>query len=178
MLPTNESVAETYVAGAREQLTKGTRIIQHCLGQLTDQQVAWRPQESMNSIGNLILHLCGNVRQWIISGVGGEPDVRDRPREFAEPGPFVKQDLIHRLDEVVRQADEMIASVTPRQLLEPRRIQGFETTGLAAIFDSVAHFKGHTQEIVCLTRLQLGEAYRYEWVPSTPEEGAPGALPE
>ena len=68
-------------------------------------------------------------------------------------------------------------SRTPRhyELLEPRRIQGFETTGLAAIFDSVAHFKGHTQEIVHLTRMQLGDRYRFEWVPSTPEEGATGA---
>ena len=66
----------------------------------------------------------------------------------------------------------IFATVTAQQLVERRRIQGFETTGLAAIFDSVAHFKGHTQEIVCLTRMQLGDSYRFEWIPSTPEEGA------
>lgn len=126
----------------------------------------------MNSIGNLVLHLSGNVRQWIISGVGGEADVRNRPKEFSERGPFDREELIRRLDEVVQQADEVLRVVTPQQLLEPRRIQGFETTGLSAIFDSVAHFRGHTQEIVCLTRMQLGDAYRFEWAPSTPEEGA------
>jgi hypothetical protein len=171
-MPTDETVTTAYIAGVREQLAKGSEIVRHCLGQLTDPQLAWRPEESMNSIGNLILHLCGNLRQWVISGVGGEPDVRDRPAEFAEQGPFVKEDLIHRLDEVLRQADEVVGVITAEQLLQARRIQGFETTGLAAIFDSVAHFKGHVQEIVCLTRLQLGDAYRFEWVPSTPEEGA------
>ena len=81
-----------------------------------------------------------------------------------------------QLNEVVEQADAVLRTLSPLQLLERRRIQGFDTTALSAIFDSVAHFKGHTQEIVCLTRLQLGEGYRYEWVPSTPEEGAPGAF--
>ncbi len=79
------------------------------------------------------------------------------------------------LAEVLDKADVVLKNAAPLELLEPRRIQGFETTGLAAIFDSVAHFKGHTQEIVHLTRMQLGDRYRFEWVPSTPEEGATGA---
>jgi hypothetical protein len=57
-------------------------------------------------------------------------------------------------------------------LLEPRRIQGFETTVLAALFDSVSHFVGHTHQIVYITRLRLGDAYRFQWVPATPEQGA------
>ena len=173
MSPVNENVAEAFAVVAREQLAKAAKVVRHCLGQLTDEQAAWRPQESLNSIGNLILHLCGNARQWIISGVGGEVDVRNRPKEFSERGPFDREELIRRLNEVVQQADDVLSVVTPQRLLEPRRIQGFETTGLSAIFDSVAHFKGHTQEIVCLTRMQLGNAYRFEWAPSTPEEGAP-----
>jgi uncharacterized damage-inducible protein DinB len=176
MIPTNEDVAEAFAATAREELAKAATVIQHCLEQLTDEQIAWRPTESLNSIGNLVLHLCGNVRQWIISGVGGEPDVRNRPREFTERGPFGKEEALRQLNEVVEQADAVLRTLSPLQLLERRRIQGFDTTALSAIFDSVAHFKGHTQEIVCLTRLQLGEGYRYEWVPSTPEEGAPGAF--
>ena len=62
--------------------------------------------------------------------------------------------------------------MTARQLLEARRIQGFNVTGLAAIFDSVPHFRGHTQEIVHMARLQLGEAYKFAWTPTTPEQGA------
>jgi len=174
MPPTATSIAEAYVGEAREQLAKAARILRHCLDQLTDEQLSWRPRESQNSIGNLVLHLCGNVRQWITSGVGGETDVRNRPLEFAERGPFRKEDLIWNFDETIKQANAVLSTVRSSTLLEPRCIQGFESTGLSAIFDSVAHFKGHTQEIVCLTRMQLGDGYRLEWVPTTPEEGAPG----
>ncbi len=133
MTPTIEDVTSTYITGARTQLANDAQVVHHCLVQLTDQQLAWRPQASMNSIGNLILHLCGNVRQWIISGVGTEPDERDRPAEFAEQGPFVKRDLLHRLDETLRQADEVMGAVTAEQLLRSCRIQGFETNGLATV---------------------------------------------
>ena len=167
------TVTEAYLCEAREQLAKATKVIRHCLDQSSDEQLAWRPDGSMNSTGNLVLHLCGNVRQWIICGVGSEPDERNRPQEFADRGPFRKADLIARLEEVTGQADAVLQLVTPSQLLESCCIQGFPTTGLSAIFDSVAHFKGHTQEIVSLTRMQLGEGYRFEWVPKTPEEGAP-----
>lgn len=168
----DRNVSQAYLDEAREQLRKAAGIIRHCLGQLTDEQLSWRPHEKMNSIGNLVLHLCGNVRQWIVAGVGGETDVRDRPAEFAERGPFHRDALLRHFDKGVRQADDVLRAFTPPGLLEPRRIQGFEATVLSAIFDSVAHFKGHTQEIVGLTRMQLGDSYRFEWAPSTPEEGA------
>jgi hypothetical protein len=175
MSATDANLGEAYLAESREQLSKATGVIRHCLGQLNHERLQWRPTESMNGIGNLVLHLCGNVSQWIISGVGGEPDLRDRPQEFSERGPFRAKDLLRQLDEVTERADAVLRAVPPRQLLDHRRVQGFETTGLSAIFDSVAHFKGHTQEIVFLTRMQLGNDYRFEWVPSTPEEGAPPA---
>ena len=126
----------------------------------------------MNSTGNLILHLTGNVRQWIVGGIGGEADFRNRPAEFAERGPIPAADLIKRLEEVVRGAQQVLRQATAEQMLSRRRIQGFETSGWGAVFDCVPHFKGHTQEIICLTRLQLGAAYRVHWQPQTPEEGA------
>ena len=175
MASTDDNLAEAYLAEAQEQLAKATDVVRYCLGQLQDKQTLWRPHESMNSVGNLVLHLCGNVRQWIISGVGGEPDLRDRPKEFAERGPFRTDDLLRQLDELVERTDDVLRTVPASRLLARRRIQGFDTSGLSAIFDSVAHFKGHTQEIVLLTRMQLGDDYRFQWVPSTPEEGAPQA---
>ena len=147
--------------------------IKHCLSQLTDEQVWWRSRPSLNSIGNLILHLCGNVRQWLVAGLGGAADSRDRPAEFTELGPIPREELLRKLGAVVGEARAVLARQTARQLLEARRIQGFDVTGLAAIFDSVPHFRGHTQEIVSMTRLQLGDAYRLAWAPATPEQGAP-----
>jgi hypothetical protein len=81
--------------------------------------------------------------------------------------------LLRRLDAVTAEAVAVLGRLTARQLLDARRIQGFDVTGLAALFDSVPHFRGHTQEIVHMTRLQLGDAYQFAWTPATPEQGAP-----
>jgi len=170
---TADELAAAVGREAANELASALAKIKHCLGQLTDEQVWWRSRPSLNSIGNLILHLCGNLRQWIVAGLGGAVDSRDRPAEFSEPGPNPKEELLRRLEAVVDEARAALARQTARPLLEARRIQDFDVTGLAAIFDSVPHFRGHTQEIVSLTRLQLGDAYRFAWAPTTPEQGAP-----
>jgi hypothetical protein len=159
-----------YLAAARRQLAGRHERLVHCLSQLDDRQVWWRPREGMNSIGNLVLHLCGNLRQWVVSGVGGAPDVRDRPAEFAERGPVPRDELLRRLAAVVAEADAVLAGADGATLPEPRTIQGFQETVLSALFDCLVHLGGHAQEVVCLTRLQLGDAYRFAWVP-TPEQG-------
>jgi hypothetical protein len=84
-----------------------------------------------------------------------------------------KDELVRKLEVVVGEARSALVRQTARQLLEARRIQGADVTGLAAIFDSVPHFRGHTQEIVNMTRLRLGNAYRFQWKPMTPEQGGP-----
>ncbi len=166
------TVSRAFLDEACHQLAKATANIKHCLNQLNDNQVWWRPTPSQNSIANLLLHLCGNVRQWIVSGVGGEPDIRRRTEEFSAQGQVSKAELLRRLEDVVQQAAAVLKAAAADSLLKQRRIQGFEATRLSAVFDSVAHFKGHTQEIICLTRMQLGAAYKFNWAPSTPEEGA------
>jgi hypothetical protein len=169
---TADLFAATIGVEAARELTEAQERIQHCLAQLNDEQVWWRAQPCLNSIGNLILHLCGNLRQWIVSGIGGAKDVRYRPAEFAERGPIPKEELIRRLDAVLEEAKAVLDRLTPGQLLPARNIQGFNVTGLGAIFHSIPHFRGHTQEIVHLTRVQLGESYRFAWTPTTAAQGA------
>jgi hypothetical protein len=168
-----DELAAAVGAEASAELGKALARIKHCVGQLSDEQVWWRPRPGLNSIGNLILHLRGNIRQWITSGIGGTVDDRHRPGEFAERGPIAREELIRKLDQDVHDAQAVLARATARQLLEIRRIQGFEVTGLAAIFDSVPHFRGHTQEVVNMTRCQLGDKYQFAWKPATAEQGAP-----
>jgi hypothetical protein len=169
----SSDVASAFIAQARQRLAADIERIKHCVEQLDDAQLWWRPQEPLNSIANLLLHLCGNLRQWIISGVGGETDTRDRPREFAERAAISKGELIGRLETVVAQVDAVLAGLEGARLLEPRRIQGFDETALSAIWNSLNHLGGHAQEIVYITRLQLGDRYRFAWTPATPEQGAP-----
>ena len=126
----------------------------------------------MNSIGNLILHLGGNIRQWIIAGMGEAEDRRDRPSEFSEVGPIPADSLLKQLREQIDQAQATLAKLDAQKMLAERRIQGFELNGWGALFDTIPHFKGHTQEIVSYTRWQLEEAYQFHWKPESEEQGA------
>jgi hypothetical protein len=170
---TADDLAVAVGTEAAKEMASALGRIKHCLDQLTVDQVWWRSSPSMNSIGNLILHLSGNVRQWIVAGIGGAKDVRNRPVEFSERGPLSKDELLKRINTIVDEAKAVLERLTAQQLLGVRCIQGSEITGLAAIFNSVPHFRGHTQEIIHMTRTLLGDAYRIAWAPSTPEEGAP-----
>ena len=173
MEPTASNLAAAVTQAAARELDSALAKIEHCLGQLNDEQLWWRPAGAMNSIGNLLLHLSGNLRQWIIAGLGGAEDVRNRSAEFAEQGLIEREQLLQQLRSTVAQTKDALANLTAADLLRSRRIQGFDVNGLEAIFDSIPHFRGHTQEIVHLTRVQLGNAYQFDFVPSSPEQGAP-----
>jgi len=166
------SAGEAFISESRLALEHSMHKIAHCLDQLSDEDLWWRPHESHNSIQNIMLHLCGNVRQWIIHGVGGAPDVRNRPDEFADRRPIAKAELFEKLRGTIAEADAALAALPPERLLERRRIQGFDTYPLAAILDSVSHFVGHTHQIVYVARLKLGDSYRFQFVPATVEQGA------
>ena len=159
-----------FLDAACRRLRRSTAKIEHCIDQLNDAQVWWRPTRGQNSVGILVVHLCGNVRQWIVAGVGGARDVRDRLSEFCDDTRMPKRQLLATLNECRDDACAALVSAKATSLLLRCRIQGFDTTRLTAIFDTVAHFQGHTQEIICLTRQQLADEYAFHWVPSTPEE--------
>jgi hypothetical protein len=166
-----QNVTRGFRDEAIKTLRSGLSRIEHCAGQLTDQQIWWRPRPEMNAIGNLLLHLSGNVGQWIISTIENTPSDRNRPAEFAQRDLIPSTELLKRLRETVERATQAIGRLTePLQLLEPRRVQGHDTCILAAVFHSVCHFEGHAQEIVCLTRQLLGDQYKFQWVPVTPEQ--------
>jgi uncharacterized damage-inducible protein DinB len=168
----NDAVAALLAAAARE-LDDARRRIHHCLDQLSDEQVARRPAPGMNSITNLILHLCGNLRQWILSGLGGQTDVRNRPQEFADQAPLPKSELLRRLDATVDECCQTILALPPAELTRVRRIQAHDLTAAAALWNSIPHFRGHAQEIIHMTRAVLGDKYRFAYVPQTREQGAP-----
>jgi hypothetical protein len=171
------AVSATDVTRAALQQAAGTlhqsaEKIRHCVEQLTFEQLWWRPEPSMNSIGNLLLHLTGNLRQWVVSGLGGAPDIRHRPTEFSQHESATSEELLTNLEAVVAESISVLTEISSDEMLRSRRIQGFDVTGWAALFDTVPHFKGHTQEVTCLTRMQLGPQYRFHWQPGNAEQGA------
>jgi uncharacterized damage-inducible protein DinB len=146
--------ARAFLEEARFHLRDGyLPKIERCLERLTDEQVWWRAGESSNSVGNLLLHLEGNLRQWIVSGVGGAEDLRVRDREFSERRGVPREELLSRLRTTLAEADDVLARLDPAKLLELRRIQSLDVTVLSAVFHVVEHFSMHTGQIILVTKL-------------------------
>lgn len=121
---------------------------------LSVEQLWWRPNETSNSIGNLMLHLAGNVRQWIVGGLGGVDFPRDRASEFSTREQQPASSLTSHLQSAVDDACRVLAGLDPDSLTEPRAIQRFDTTVMGAIYHVVEHFSMHTGQIIYLAKAQ------------------------
>lgn len=130
--------------------------IAECVGRLTDEQVWARHSDAENAAGNLLLHLSGNVRQWIVSGIGGQADRRTRDQEFAAQGGLTRQELLSRLAETLDEAVAVMESLPPRRLAETIRPQNYDVSVLEAIYHVVEHFSMHTGQIIFATKLLTG----------------------
>lgn len=124
---------------------------------LDEADLWWRPNDASNSIANLLLHLAGNIRQWIVSGVGGAPDQRERAAEFARRDGLRKEELQTAISRAVTDADAVLARTSPAGLAESRSIQGREVTVLEAIYHVVEHFSTHTGQIAYISKLRRGQ---------------------
>ena len=155
--------SRTHLAG--EYLPK----IRHCLGKLSEEDLWWRPNPESNSVGNLILHLCGNAEQWIVHGVCGQPDQRDRDGEFAATDGMSLGEMRVHLDRSIEKVDAALMSVEahasghPALMFEERTIQGMQVTVLRAIYHVVEHFSQHTGQIMWITKARTGADLHF-WV--------------
>lgn len=131
--------------------------IETCLGRLTPDQIWLRGSENANAVGNLCLHLAGNVRQWIGYGVAGQPDIRVRDREFAARGNATAAELLDRLSAVVNEAATIIETLPHADLMRQTQIQNYDATVMEAIYHVVEHFAGHTSQIIYATKAFTGE---------------------
>lgn len=138
--------------------------IRRCMDSLTEEQIWWRPNEASNSIGNLLLHLNGNIRQWILAPLGGIENTRDRDAEFAERRQLSTAALRSALDQTLKDVDRILSGLTAEDLLKTYTIQRYAgITALAAIYHVVEHFSMHCGQILYLTKLLSGtdlEFYR------------------
>ena len=153
----DHAIAQAFLNRASQYLS-GDYLpkIERCLEKLSDEQIWWRANEESNSIGNLILHLCGNARQWIVCGIGSAPDARNRDAEFEQRDLIPRDELVALLRSTLSDVHTTLQSVDPSTLLEYRKIQGNEVDILEAVFHVTEHFSMHTGQIILLTKLLTG----------------------
>jgi hypothetical protein len=163
----DDPIAQLFLRDARKQMGRYRRSIDRCLSLLTEKEIWWRPNAASNSAGNLVLHLCGNVRQWIISGLGGAPDLRVRDKEFAERGPIPRRVLAARLRKTVAEAGRVLNRLSGDALLRKYFIQGHRVTGLVAAAHVYEHFSHHAGQIIYITKLKRDKKLGFTRLPKT-----------
>ena len=128
-----------------------------CVESLTDEQVWWRPNEASNSIGNLILHLNGNVNQWLVAPFDHREDKRNRPAEFSERQHIPRAQLLETLATTLQDVAAVLPRITESDLLATYQIQGYTVSGLHAVYQVITHFGLHYGQITYITKLLRGE---------------------
>ena len=133
----------------------------HCIERMSDEDLWWRPNEVSNSVGNLILHLCGNLRQWIVSSLGGLEFQRDRNAEFAARGPIPRTELVANLKRAVEEVDTVLAGLKAENLLVRFKVQKYEVSTLQAVYHVVEHFGYHLGQILYIYKMRSGTDPRF-----------------
>jgi uncharacterized damage-inducible protein DinB len=158
----SNTIGAEYIAYARRRFMKEyLPKIQKCLAELSEDDIWWRSDETNNSIGNLILHLSGNLRQWIVGGLGGIPDTRNRPQEFSERTHIKKSELLKKLENVLHECDSALERFDDRRLLERITIQGYDATYLDALSHVVEHFAMHLGQIIFITKFRATKDLKF-----------------
>jgi len=143
---------EEFKAQSLAYFEANTPRIQQCLSELSEAEVWLRPNSSSNSVGNLVLHLCGNITQYALSSLGGQPDSRARDAEFAAEGGFTKQELWEKLAATTTEATRVIAAADEAELLRVRTVQGFQMSGIGIVVHVTEHYSYHTGQIAFWTK--------------------------
>jgi hypothetical protein len=178
MKPIRSEFTRSFLAESKHALAlyHMPRLIR-CLKMLSEDEIWWRPNAASNSAGNLVLHLSGNVRQWIISGLGNAEDRRDRDREFAERGPIPRGALIALIRKTVDEACSILGRLPQDSLLRKYSIQGFRVSGMYAVCQVVTHFAYHTGQIIYVTKMKLGKDLRFTRLPGKKRKAAVARVP-
>jgi len=142
-----------FINNAIFRMNENTPRIKKCFVELTEKEIWERPNPSSNSIGNLVLHICGNITQYIISGLGGAADNRQRDAEFTTSGGFSKSELLDDLTKTVNKANNIMLKLTRKDLQLVRSVQGFELSGMGITMHVVEHYSYHTGQIAFYTKL-------------------------
>lgn len=150
-------LAYDFLAHATERLLENIPRIDKCLNLLSEAQVWQRPNPASNSIGNLILHLSGNIQQWIISSIGGKTDIRVRDAEFAATEGHTKAELLAIISDTIQNAVKTISTLNENDLLQLKSVQGYDYSALGNILHVVEHLSYHVGQIAYWTKVLEGQ---------------------
>lgn len=152
----DQSFLQLFTTEIKRRLFEESQVrLERCLNELSEADIWWRPNENSNSVGNLVLHLCGNARQWILAGLGGALDQRRRQAEFDERGPISRSELVQKLRDVMIEIDEVLDRLKPEDLERPIVVQSFDETGLSILIHVVEHFSYHVGQIAYIVKARL-----------------------
>ena len=154
----DDPVAQGFLEYSRKHLADECwPRLRQAVESLTDDQVWWRPNEASNSIGNILLHLNGNVRQWLLCSFAHAEDRRDRPAEFSQREQIPRSVLVEQLGTTIREVEEVLRSLPAADLLATLNVQGYTVTGLEAIYHVVEHFSMHYGQVLFVAKQLRGE---------------------
>ena len=148
-----EKIIKEFIEQSLYIFDQNTPRITRCMNELEEADTWKRPNNASNSIGNLILHLCGNITQYIISSLGEAKDIRERDKEFSADGGFSKPELIEKLHTTIEKAKNVIQQMDGDSLLRKRIVQGFQYSGMGIIIHVTEHYSYHTGQVVFWTKL-------------------------
>lgn len=151
-----KQIKELLVADINRRLfTEGADRIKKCLSHLSQEQIWYKHNDNTNSVGNLVLHLCGNVRQYILHGIDGQADIRERHLEFSETGPIATNILIEKLNQLESDVKAAFQRIEPGHLIEDRKVQGFDENVTSILVHVAEHFSYHVGQITFYTKYIL-----------------------
>ena len=148
-----KTIENEFIHESISRLRENTPKIKKCFDELTEEEIWGRPNTSSNSIGNIIVHLCGNITQYILSSLGNVEDKRERDKEFSIQGGLNKKELIDKLQSTIDQAAHIIEGIDPNDMLRIRSVQGYKLTAIGIIIHVVEHYSYHTGQIIFWTKL-------------------------
>jgi len=168
--PNRNDITHLFLREARTSFDRILKRIITCINLLPEKDIWWRPNAASNSAANLVLHLSGNMRQWIVSGLGGAADTRVREGEFSARGPIPRRVLVTQLSRTVRDVNRVLGRLPTKALTRKYTIQGFRVTGLVAVSHVYQHFSYHAGQIIYVTKLLEGRDLKLTKLPVSPKK--------
>ncbi|MDH3708878.1 MAG: DUF1572 domain-containing protein [Cyclobacteriaceae bacterium] len=148
-----ETISQLLIEETRYRLLEESiPRLKKCLARMTADDIWYRANHQTVSAGNLVLHLCGNVKQWLISGLGGRADHRDRDKEFQEEGPLETPVLVQMLDDLSSEINQILNELDDVDLQRNQTIQGYQVTGVSILVHVVEHFSYHVGQVTYMVK--------------------------